>query len=390
MIQMTNDVYVEIDNKIIGNNIKNIIKKYNNYKYYIGVVKGNCYGHGIGIIPTLIDNGINYLATSTLEESLELRKITDIPILCMQPINIKDIQLASINNITITVSSYDYFKELIKNNYKLTIHLKLDTGMNRLGINNRDDFNKIYKEIKSCDYLTLEGLYTHMQTTGITDKKWDLQINKFLQITKDIDLENIKIVHIYNTNGLVIHPKLDFCNGVRMGIIMYGIAPRGINYNGFKGKIRKYKHEYLRKKQHLSPILNDYNIDIKPGFKLLSKIIEIKDINANEYIGYGLNYKTTHNSKIAVASIGYADGLNLNHTLSYVTINNQKYQIVGSINMKMITILVDDNVKIDDTVEIINNNVREICAHDHITPHYLFTTIPKNIKRIYLNTDRNE
>lgn len=381
---MMKDVYVEIDNQVIGNNIKNILTKYPNYKYYIGVVKGNCYGHGIGIINTLINNGINYLATSTLEESLEIRKITNIPILCMQPIAIKDLEIASLNNITITISSYSYFKELIKTDYKLKLHLKLDTGMNRLGIDNINDVNNIYDEIKSHENLYLEGIFTHLQTTGITDTKWDEQINMFKELTSNINLNNIEIVHIYNTNSLVIHPKLDFCNGVRLGIIMYGVSPRKINYHGLKGKLREIKHHYLRKKNHLSIINNDYDVNVKPAFKLISHVIELKDVKKGEYIGYGMTYQATSNIKVATISCGYADGLDLRHTLSYVTINNKKYQIVGSINMKMITAIVDDNVKINDQVEIINpHNVREICAHDHITPHYLFTTIPSNIDRIY-------
>ena len=83
-----NDSYVEIDTKQIGKNVENIIKKYNNYKYYIGVIKGNAYGHGFGIVKTIVDSGINYLAVSTLKEAIEVRNLIDIPILCLQPIDI--------------------------------------------------------------------------------------------------------------------------------------------------------------------------------------------------------------------------------------------------------------------------------------------------------------
>lgn len=380
---MLEDVFVEIDTNILENNINNITNKYRGYEYYIGVVKGNCYGHGSLIVNTIEKTKINYLAVSTLVEAIEIRKYTQLPILCMQPIDINNLDIASRNNITITISSYDYYQQINKSKLRLNVHLKLDTGMNRLGIKNKYEVKSIYEDLINNQYLNLEGIYTHIQTTGIIDKKWDLQINEFNNLTQLIDINKIKIVHIYSTNSLVIHPKLPFCNGVRFGILMYGIAPKKLNYSGIKGIIRKYKHNYIRKKYKISSILDDYDINVYPSLKLVSRIVELKKVNKGENIGYGLGYKVKSNSIIAVVPIGYGDGLCLTHTLSYVYINNKKYQVIGSINMKMITILVDDCVKINDRVEIINNNIRELCQHNHITPHYLFTTIPSNIKRIY-------
>lgn len=111
---MNKEVYVEIDTKIIQDNIKKIKDRYNDYSYYIGVVKGNCYGHGVGIIKAMVESGINYLAVSTLEEALIIRKVTSIPILCMQPIFIEHLSVASDNDITITISNYDYYQEVLK------------------------------------------------------------------------------------------------------------------------------------------------------------------------------------------------------------------------------------------------------------------------------------
>lgn len=377
------DSYVQIDVNRIKTNIKNILTKYNDYKYYIGVVKGNAYGHGFGIVPAMVESGINYLAVSTLKEALEVRKLIDTSILILQPIDITDISVAASNNITITISNYDFYKSLLKTNVKIKVHLKLDTGMNRLGINNSSQVEEIYNNLINHKNIKLEGIYTHLATIGIVDTKWDEQVNKFIELTKNIDLTKIDIVHIFSSNSLVIHPKLDFCNGVRLGIIMYGISPRPVNYSGVKGNLRKIKNNYLRNKYNLSPILNDYSIDVKPAFKMLSRVVEIKDVDKGKYVGYGLKYKTLDKCKIAVVPVGYADGLSLKNMGRNILINNNQYKIVGSVNMKMLTVLVDDKVKVNDEVNVISDNIRGISSYTNVTPHSLMTMIPSSIDREY-------
>ena len=221
MIIMYRNTYVEIDVKKIEENIKNIIKKNNEYKYYIGVVKGNAYGHGMKFCKWIIKNGINYLAVSTLDEALEIREsIKDIPILILQPVDIKYLNLCSENNITITISSYDYYLKLKDMNINLKVHLKIDSGMNRLGFNKEEDVKKVYDDLINSDSIILEGIFTHLATLGITDSRFDKQINRFVELTKNIDLSKIQIVHLYSSNAFTIHPKLSWANGVRLGIIM--------------------------------------------------------------------------------------------------------------------------------------------------------------------------
>ena len=343
--------YVEIDTKAIESNVKNIIRKYNNYKYYIGVIKGNAYGHGFEIAKHMVNSGINYLAVSTLEEAIDVRKYVDAPILCLQPIDISELNLASKNNITLTISSYEYYKELINQKYDFKVHLKLDTGMNRLGINKKEQVEEIFNNLVDNDHIKLEGIYTHLATLGISDKKWDNQIEKFKYLTDSIDLNKVDIIHIYSSNSLVMHPKLDFTNGVRIGILMYGICPKKPNYFGIKGKIRKLKRDYVIKKYNISKTIDDFNVDVKIAFRFLSKVIEIKEVKKNEYIGYGLKYKAETNTKVAIIPVGYADGLSLKNSGRFILINDKEYRVVGSINMKMITVIVDDDVKIGDKVK---------------------------------------
>ena len=114
---MYRQTYVKIDNNTLTSNVKEIIKYYPNYKYYIGVVKANAYGHGMYIVNDLIKGGVNYLATSSLEEAIAVREYNkNIPVLCLEPINLSFIEKVISHNITITIESLPYLKELIKLN----------------------------------------------------------------------------------------------------------------------------------------------------------------------------------------------------------------------------------------------------------------------------------
>ena len=240
---MYRKTYVEVNINNLKNNVKNIINYYKDYKYYFGVVKGNCYGHGTTyVINELIESGVNYLAVSSLEEALEARQINKkIPILCLEPIRVEYADICIKNNITMVVHDYNYAKELIEKeiNKKLKIHLKIDSGMNRLGFKDRNELNEIYKELKEKENIEIEGIFTHFATLGINDKEWDNQLEKFKEITKDINLKEIPIVHLYKSAAFINHPKINFCNGIRLGIAMYGYYSNPVvNKKGLKNKLR--------------------------------------------------------------------------------------------------------------------------------------------------------
>ena len=381
---MRNDCYVEIDTKQIRQNVKNIIKRYNDYKYYIAVVKGNAYGHGFKIVEDIVAAGANYLAVSTLEEGLEVRKYSDKPVMLLQPIALDDLTIASENNFDITISDIDYYKEVAKSDLKLTLQLKIDSGMNRLGLDDISDIDYLIEDVKKHPNLNLKGIFTHLATEGLLDKCWDDQVSEFERLTKNIDLNMIEMVHLFSSQSLVYHPKLSYANGVRVGILMFGIYPRPLTYHGFVGFLKKLKHANTKKKYHISKPNEDLSIDVKTAFKLKSDIIQIKKIKAGEGVGYGLIFRPEHDGYIAIAPIGYADGLNLDCTNLKVKINDSLYPIVGFLNMKMITVFVDDKVKVGDTVEVYGHDIRYSSSFTHITPHYLFTVVPERIKRIYL------
>ena len=343
------NTYANINLKNIKDNVSNIIKEYNNYKYYIGVVKADSYGHNsIKVVESIINGGCNYLAVSSLDEALEIREYYNIPILCLGIINESFIDIAEKNNIDIIVTNLEYLKKIKE--HKLNIHIKIDTGMNRLGVKTKKEFNNIYNLINKSN-LNLKGIYTHIYNAKNKDVTMN-QIEKFKIITSDIDLNKIDIVHIAQSDTLINYPKIDFVNGCRLGIIMYGLTD---------------------------------DIKLKNTISLISEIVEIKEVKKNETISYNGLYKAESDMLVGIVSIGYADGINRKLTGSYVYINNERYEIAGNICMDMLMIKIDENVKLYDKVEIYKDikHIKELSNYLNTIPYELICNISKRVPRIY-------
>ena len=339
-------------------NAKSICEKFKDYKYRIGVLKSNAYGHGYKVVNSFIKGGINYIAVSYLSEALEIRKYNkDIPVLCMQPILIEDLDCVIKNDITITIHSLNYLKELISVlKDKIKCHIKIDSGMNRLGLKYLDEVNESYKLIKENKYIELEGIYTHLSTTGIFDKNWDNQISKFKRLTKDIDLNSIKIVHLYNSNSLLNHDKLDFANGFRIGIALYGYNVNAHYTNsGTKNKLRNMRTSYYRKKYDISKINYDIDIELKRSMFMKTYLLDIKTIKKGESIGYGAS-KITKDMIVGILPIGYANGIGHSNN-RYVLINNKKYHMIGQMSMNLMMVELDDKVTLDDEVIVLGKDI---------------------------------
>ena len=382
---MYRKTYAIIDEDKLKNNIKEIKAKYNNYKYYIGVVKNNAYNHGIKIINSLIEGGVNYLAVSSLEEALDARKYnSEIPILCLEVIDLDYIYDCINNNVTITVESLEYLEKLnkIKLDFPIKIHLKLNTGMNRLGISEVKEVNKCVSIILENKNLVLEGIYTHFATSGISDKYYDDQMKKFQELTKDIDLTSIPIVHLGRSLTLVNNDKPDFVNGIRLGIIMYGFSQSIKEDTSLRGKLRAIKRKKLIKKFNISKTYLTNDLNLKTAFSLYSNVMTIKKVKNKEFVGYGANFFADRDIKVAIIPIGYADGVTIKY--KNVFIKGKKCQIIAD-SMDMLMVKVDNNVKIGDKVEIFGENIsiREASRNNGCNSYRLFNMITNRVPRIY-------
>lgn len=340
---MYRNTFVNVNLNNLKYNIESVIKN-NNFKYYFGVVKASCYGHGLGCIETIINSGCNYLAVSSLDEAIEIRKNYDIPILCLGVIKEDLLDICYKNNITITIPSLEYIKRIKVSNLK--VHIKIDTGMNRLGIKTQEELNEILNIIKEKN-LYLEGIYTHLYNS--TNKEVTInQLNIFEKFIKNIDAP---IIHIGMSTGFNVQIP-NKINGCRLGIIMYGFSEQ---------------------------------LKLKSTFELVSEVIEIKKIKKDEVVSYNGTYKAKKDTLIAIVSIGYADGILRNYTGNYVYINNNKYKIIGNICMDMLMLEIDSKVNIYDKVYILkdNDHINEISNNVNSIPYEIMCSIGKRVPRIY-------
>lgn len=369
------ETYALINLNNLKENIEEIKKVYNDYEYYIGVVKANAYGHGNKCVKVLEETGINYLAVSSLEEAIDVRKYSKLPILCFGYVNLDEIEKVIENNITLSIISYDYFNELLKLNKNINVHLKINSGMNRFGINNKEQVKEIFDKLKDSN-IKLEGIYTHLATSGVNDSYYDYQIKNFEEITSLIHLNEIPIVHIFNSLALARHKKIPYTNGVRLGLMMYGFT-----YNvGNLSTLGNLKRKIKLHNKNISETTLTNDLKLKKVLSLYSEVININKIKKDEFVGYGAKYIASKDEFIAVIPIGHADGI----TESYkeVLINNKKYPIVG-ICMDYIMVLVDENVKLHDKVALINDKITvgEIAIND--TPHHILVSITSRVERRY-------
>lgn len=372
---MYRNTYVEINIDNLKYNVKSLIKNYSEYQYYFGVVKADCYGHSDHIIKYLVESGINYLTVSSLEEAKRIRKMNiETPILCLEPITLEYIDECISNNVTITVHDYNYFKSLIKKNLnkKLKIHLKIDSGMGRLGLTSKTEVNEIVQKLNKRNDIILEGIYTHFAY----DKNVSKQISNFSNITSLIDLKKIPIVHLNKSGTLLNNTNILFSNGVRLGLIMYGCNPNISTKNNVLSKFKKKNF--------------NHNLKYKPAFNLYSEIIQIKTIKKGDKVGYNGNFTAKKDTIIGIIPIGYSDGFLRTNKNSYVSINNKRYKIIGDISMGMIAVKLDSNVKIYDKVTLIGNNISiyEVAYHNKTITYEIMCLINNNVPRVLTSKNK--
>lgn len=384
---MHRETFVEVDLDALSKNASNIVKKYNNYKYYIGMVKANAYGHGMYIVNELIKSGINYFAVSSLDEALEIRKFNkEIPVLCVEPINVNSIPLAIKNNITLTIANCSYFSEFIKRvNGPVKVHIKVDTGMHRLGVCEKYEFNRLYNTIKEISDIFLEGVFTHFATPGVNDRYYDMQLQAFRTITEDVDLKTIPIIHLSSSFIVLAHPKIDIANGIRIGTILYGydIAPHKLS-NSPINLLKKMRNIYLRKKYNISKTYDDIKIDLTPALKIKSNILQLKHIDPGDKVGYGYKYTAKKSVRLATVPIGFDDGLGI-HT-KYVVIKGKRFRIIGEISMCMISVLLDSTIGLKDQVTILGDGITlgMIARQNHTSFHDVLVNLGKNLPKVYI------
>lgn len=331
---MNRPIYKILNVKNLKNNFF-LIRKLSKNKNIWLVVKGNAYGHGIKNIYNILGKYVDGFSVLSIDEALYLRNIGwNKSILLLEGIfSFKEIKLCLKYNFSIVVHSYwqiDLLKKVVNFSKKIHVYLKINSNLNRLGFYNYEINNVliILKSIKIIKYLSL---IVHMTLLKKNSDIYSLN-KKYINIFN----LNFKNISISNSLGLIWGINDIYSNWIRIGILLYGLSPTG----------------------NICDIL-DYGF--KPVMSFKSKIICIKYINKNEFIGYNSSFYSVKKRLIGIVSCGYADGYprQLSNRY-YVLVNNfLKAQILGYISMDMMVIdlLNNNNINIGDEVELWGENL---------------------------------
>ncbi|MCT4595827.1 MAG: alanine racemase [Anaeromicrobium sp.] len=343
------------------------------------VIKADGYGHGaLEIADTLIESGIEYFIVATLGEALELRdKYDQIPILILgyTPNECADDVIN--NNICQTIYNLEQGKHYNKVaeylEKKARFHIKIDTGMGRLGFKPNESSIKDILQISSLSHVELEGIYTHYAVADEMDKTFSKeQFNKFLYVIESLEKNNvnIKIKHTSNS-AAIIDMDSTHLDMVRAGIILYGLYPS----------------------EHIQKNL----LHIKPVLSLKAKISHVKVIDKGETVGYGRKYEAMGKTKIATIPIGYGDGFTrMLSGKANVLIKGKLAPIVGRICMDqcMVDVSSIENVRVGDEVVLIGSSGRNYISVDNIaqsldTINYeVVCMINKRVPRVYKSENK--
>lgn len=339
----TDRAYLEIDLNNLEHNVKVLKRAMPQKCELMAVVKAEAYGHGLYEIATHLNKiGVKAFAVATIDEGIKLRQygvLGEILILgYTAPARAKELRKY---DLTQTLIDYKYALLLDKQGYDVMTHIKVDTGMHRLGFDAKD-IEKI-SAVFSMKHIKVSGIYTHLCAADSVDEKdiffTNVQIESFYNLLNQLKEKGITIpkIHIQSSYGLLNYPELK-CDYVRVGVSLYGVLSSPND----------------RTKLHL---------DLRPVLSLKSRVILLREIKKGESVGYSRSFVANRDSLIALLPVGYADGYprNLSCGKSYVLINGHQAPVVGKICMDQLAVDVTDipNVKTGSIATLIGKDGKE-------------------------------
>ncbi|GAA7061947.1 alanine racemase [Helicobacter pylori] len=371
--------FVEVDTASLRHNfsaVKSIVPK---DAHIMAVVKANAYGAGaIKASEIFLQEGANYLGVATLDEALELRShFSKTPILILGYSPNSNASMLIDNDLSAMIFSLEqaevFSQMALKSQKRLKIHLKIDTGMHRLGLEPNFKSIEIIKKIRALKGLEVEGIFTHLSNADAkikTHAKNQMKaFNAFLEQLLDQKIE-FQYRHAYNSAGI-----LSLCNGnenrllnlYRPGIMLYGFYPS----NGMK---------------ETCPTI------LKNIISLKAQIVQIRSVKKGEFIGYGEHFYTNEETLVGVLALGYADGLMraLGNRIQ-VAINNQLAPLIGKVCMDQCFVKLN-NIQAKEGDEVIlfgdksakANDASEIAALLDTIPYETISTLSKRLERVYI------
>lgn len=381
MSEFLKRTWAEIDLNAIENNFKNIKKLINKNTKILCVLKADAYGHGAEFLVKEYERlEADWFGVSNLNEGIQLRNSgATKPILIFGYTNPNAAALLNKYNISQTVFSYEYAQELQKacqkDSLNVKIHLKIDSGMSRIGFlahnqSERETSIKEISKINQMDELNIEGIFTHFAVADdITNNKayTENQFANFSNMISELENLNIKLPlkHCCNSGGIINFPHMQL-NMVRAGIILYGTHPS----NETCGKI-----------------------DLQPAMQLKAVVSQVKSVPAGTSVSYGITFTSPKEMKIASVTIGYADGYSLKFSNnSEMLVHGKRAKIVGRVCMDQLMLDVTDipDVKEGDEVVVFGHSGTAELSTDELAKkigtisYEIICLVGKRVPRIYL------
>lgn len=366
--------WAEIDLDAIAHNVKSIKKLVGDAKI-LCVVKANAYGHGFfETAKTMTENGADILGVATFEEAKQLRLSGFMqPILVLGSVHTSlasDMVRYNISaTITDEVLAKTMSKAAIQQNKQAKFHIKIDTGMSRLGFKADSCGIEKIKEICSLPYVCLEGVFTHLACADERDRAFtDGQYEKFMYVVNSLEKDGINFTykHICNSAGVIEYPEYHL-DMVRPGIIIYGLYP---DENISRDKL-----------------------DLIPAMTVKARITRIDEKEENTPVSYGATYKTTKKTKLATVPIGYADGyLRCLSGTAVMSVGGMIVPVVGRICMDqcMIDVSSVNNINVGDEVIVFGNGgdkritLEELAARAGTVPHEILSLTGNRTPRVFI------
>ncbi len=355
-------------------NFLNIRKKVGKAKV-MAVVKADAYGHGVKTVVDAFNSLRNkkpdYFAVATPDEGVELRKLKiKQSILIFDPIDKYQVNKFFKFNLIPSVFTEEHMRVLIaekkrlKSNKKILVHVKIDTGMNRLGVD-YPDVVKFIQKLSANNNFKIDGIFTHFATSDEAESNYaKLQIKRFDEVIKELKVEKIQygLAHAANSGAIIDFPET-YYDMVRPGISLYGYYPS---------------------------LKTSESIKLYPVMSLVSKVSTVKKIKEGESISYSRRYFTKNKTSIISVPIGYADGFPRSLTnKAQAIIKGKIYNQVGTVTMDRIMFDVgNDNIKINDDVILIGEKGKlRIDAWDwskkiNTIPYEVTCGISKRVPRV--------
>ena len=334
------------------------------------IVKANAYGHGVlGVCKALTEEGVDVFGVATIDEGMSVKQLLPNARVVLLGGSLPE-QAAAIIEVGLIPVVYDLDqayaldREARRLDRSIPIHLKIDTGMTRLGVRYNEGL-AFLSRLGALTHLGVVGLMTHLATADAQDSSFTMrQLDRFDSFVSSSGLSGQVVAHAANSAALMKYSRSHY-DMVRPGLMLYGLSPTGATPPG---------------------------ITLKPALKLISRVVRVARLRPGECVGYGQTFVAVRNMQVAIVPIGYADGYDYVLTgQAEVLVGGVRHPVIGTVSMDMIAVGVSESseVSVGDEVVVIGEQgdqsvtVNELAFLAQTIPYEILCGLSERIDRVY-------